>query len=103
MGNTLEENLAMIHDTVAYLKDHSREVIYDAEHFFDGYKANPEYALSTLVAAVEGGADCIVLCDTNGGTLTYEIEPIIARVHQIVAENSPSVKVCRQNRYSYAQ
>ncbi len=86
MGNTLEENLAMIHDSVAYLKDHSREVIYDAEHFFDGYKANPDYALSTLAAAVKGGADCIVLCDTNGGTLTYDIEPMIARVHQVVAE-----------------
>jgi 2-isopropylmalate synthase len=88
MGNTLEENLTMIHDTVAYLKGHSREVIYDAEHFFDGYKANPEYALFTLAAAVRGGADCIVLCDTNGGTLTYEIEPIIARVHQLVAEKA---------------
>jgi 2-isopropylmalate synthase len=86
MGNTLEENLAMIRDTVAYLKNHSREVIYDAEHFFDGYKANPEYSLSTLIAAVEGGADCIVLCDTNGGTVTYDIDPIIARVHQVVAE-----------------
>ena len=56
MGNTLEENLAMIHDTVAYLKSHSREVIYDAEHFFDGYKANPDYALSTIAAAVAGGS-----------------------------------------------
>ncbi|MDO9111160.1 MAG: citramalate synthase, partial [Desulfatirhabdiaceae bacterium] len=97
MGNTLEENLAMIHDTVAYLKAHSREVIYDAEHFFDGFKSNPDYALSTLVAAIEGGADCIVLCDTNGGTLTYEIDPIIARAHQVVAENAhpskPTVRI----------
>ncbi len=90
MGNTLEENLAMIHDTVAYLKDHLREVIYDAEHFFDGYKANPDYALSTLAAAMKGGADCIVLCDTNGGTLTHEIVPIIATVQQFAAENSHS-------------
>ena len=96
MGNTLEENLAMIHDTVAYLKYHSREVIYDAEHFFDGYKSNPDYALYTLAAALRGGADCIVLCDTNGGTLTHEIEPIIAKVHQLLAEKAnPSKSVVR--------
>jgi 2-isopropylmalate synthase len=88
MGNTLEENLAMIHDSVTYLKKHSREVIYDAEHFFDGYKANPDYALSTLAAAVKGGADCIVLCDTNGGTLSYEIDPIIAKVYAMIAQQT---------------
>ncbi len=92
MGNTLEENLAMIHDTVTYLKGHLREVIYDAEHFFDGYKANPDYALSTLAAAAAGGADSIVLCDTNGGTLTYEIGPIIEKVHQFIADKIRSSK-----------
>ncbi len=94
MGNTLEENLAMIHDSVTYLKAHSREVIYDAEHFFDGYKANPDYALTTLAAAVRGGADCIVLCDTNGGTLTFEVEKIIADVHRKMSElSSPDVRI----------
>jgi len=66
---SLQENLDMITETVAYLKKHMDEVIYDAEHFFDGYKNNPEYALQTLKAAQDGGADAIVLCDTNGGML----------------------------------
>ncbi|MEZ5433193.1 MAG: hypothetical protein R3F31_18945 [Verrucomicrobiales bacterium] len=66
----------MIRDTTAHLKAHGREVIYDAEHFFDGYKDDPAHALSTLLAAKEGGADMVVLCDTNGGTLPHEIEEI---------------------------
>ena len=65
---SLEENLAMISDTVSFFKDAGRSVIYDAEHFFDGWKANPDYAMSTLEAALRAGADRIVLCDTNGGT-----------------------------------
>ena len=65
----LEENLDMIRDSVAFLKSHIGRVFFDAEHFFDGFKANPEYALKCLEAAHEGGADCIILCDTNGGTL----------------------------------
>ncbi|MBC8391539.1 MAG: citramalate synthase, partial [Deltaproteobacteria bacterium] len=65
MHNTLEENLAMIQETVSFLKQHGLEVIYDAEHFFDGYKENIEYAVSTVAAAIDGGADFIVLCDTN--------------------------------------
>ena len=77
MGNTLSENLAMIYDSVAFLKQHDREVVYDAEHFFDGYKKNEEYALKSLQAALDGGADFIVLCDTNGGTLPFELEKII--------------------------
>ena len=77
---TLEENLDMIESSVAYLKEHSEEVIYDAEHFFDGYKANPEYAIETLKAAEHGHADYIVLCDTNGGTMPWEIESIIKDV-----------------------
>jgi len=68
-----EENLNMVRDSVAYLKSKGKEVIFDAEHFFDGYKSKPEYALSVLSAAKDGGADCIVLCDTNGGTLTSEV------------------------------
>ncbi len=66
---SLEENLELINDSLAYLKQHVGEVVYDAEHFFDGYKANPEYALKTLQAAQQANVDCIVLCDTNGGTM----------------------------------
>ncbi|MBE3586064.1 citramalate synthase [Desulfofundulus thermocisternus] len=80
LGTTLEENLAMIEDTVGYLKSRGLMVIYDAEHFFDGFKANAEYALATLKAAVRGGADRVVLCDTNGGSLPEEIAAIVKRV-----------------------
>ena len=69
LGVTLEENLAMIADTVAYLKKHGREVLYDAEHFFDSYRDDPKYSLATLKAAHDAGADLLVLCDTNGGSL----------------------------------
>jgi len=86
MGNTLKENLEMIKETVEYLKHNDREVIYDAEHFFDGYKANSEYALKTLVAAAEGGADIITLCDTNGGTLPFEIENAVTDVQNTLSE-----------------
>ncbi|MFZ7128660.1 MAG: citramalate synthase [Desulfobacterales bacterium] len=74
MGNTLDENLAMIRDSIAYLKAQGREVVYDAEHFFDGLRENRGYALSTLSAAALAGADWIVLCDTNGGSLPFDIE-----------------------------
>ena len=74
---SLEENLAMIRDSVRFLRRAGREVIYDAEHFFDGYKNNPNYALKTIEAAAEAGARCIVLCDTNGGTLPMEIAAIV--------------------------
>ncbi|MCK5081453.1 MAG: citramalate synthase, partial [Candidatus Omnitrophica bacterium] len=66
---SLSENLKMITDSIKFLKKKKKKVFYDAEHFFDGYKANPEYALTTLCAAQDAGADCIILCDTNGGTL----------------------------------
>jgi 2-isopropylmalate synthase len=69
----LEENLRMVRESVRYLKSHNKEVVYDAEHFFDGYRANPEYALATLKAAILGGATTIVLCDTNGGSLPWQI------------------------------
>ena len=82
---TPEENLRMIRESVAYLAQHDREVIYDAEHFFDGYKENPEYALETLKQAVIGGAACIVLCDTNGGTLAWEIGEIVRAVRRELA------------------
>jgi 2-isopropylmalate synthase len=84
LQTTLEENLNMIRDSVAYLKAGDREVIYDAEHFFDGFKANPDYALDTLKAAAEAGADWIVLCDTNGGSLTFEVEEVCGRVRRCI-------------------
>ena len=70
---TLEENLAMIADSVRFLCESGRRVIYDAEHFFDGWKANPAYALKTIQAAASAGAEIIVLCDTNGGTMPAEV------------------------------
>ncbi|SHG23982.1 2-isopropylmalate synthase [Fodinibius roseus] len=81
---TAGQNLEIIRDSVGFLKQHGKEVIYDAEHFFDGYKSDPEYALSTLKAAEEAGADTVVLCDTNGGTLPHEISEIVAEVHKRV-------------------
>ncbi len=84
LNTTLEENLNMISDSVAYIKQAGRELIYDAEHFFDGYKANPEYALETLRKAHASGADWIVLCDTNGGLLPEEVPGIIAQVKEAV-------------------
>jgi 2-isopropylmalate synthase len=73
LRTSLEENVRMIEDSVRHLHGHGMEVVYDAEHYFDGWKANPEYALATLRAARRGGADVIVLCDTNGGCLPFEI------------------------------
>ncbi|MDD5132421.1 MAG: citramalate synthase [bacterium] len=81
---SMEDNLAMIYDSVKYLKKKGKEVIYDAEHFFDGFKDNPEYAIRTLQMAEEAGADCLVLCDTNGGSLPFEVEEIVANVVRIV-------------------
>ncbi|MBW1943307.1 MAG: citramalate synthase [Deltaproteobacteria bacterium] len=80
LGVTLEENLAMIEETLSYLGQQGREVIYDAEHFFDGYKRNPAYALETVNAAARGGAGIIVLCDTNGGSLPHEIQATVEEV-----------------------
>lgn len=77
---TLEENLSMIYDSVAYLKNNGLEVIYLAEHFFDGYKNNKEYAMETVRKAEEAGADWVVLCDTNGGTLPHEISEMVSAV-----------------------
>ncbi len=77
---TLEDNLRIIEQSVAYLKANGKRVIYDAEHFFDGYKADPSYALETLKAAIRGGAETVVLCDTNGGTLPWELQRIISEI-----------------------
>ncbi len=84
LKTSLDENLAMIKDTIAYLKSLGREVFFDAEHFFDGYKANPEYALNTLEAATSGGADVVVLCDTNGGLMPWEMPAILTAVKERV-------------------
>ncbi|OGC08294.1 citramalate synthase [candidate division WOR-1 bacterium RIFOXYA2_FULL_36_21] len=80
LKTTLEENLNMISDTVSYLKSKGKEVVFDAEHFFDGFKNNPEYAFKCLKSAEDAGADILCLCDTNGGTLSFEIEKILAEV-----------------------
>ncbi len=86
LGTTAEENLAMIGDTVAHLKQAGKEVIYDAEHFFDGYRANPEYALASLRAAVQAGADWLTMCDTNGGSLPSFITEVVG----VVKKNFPT-------------
>ncbi|MBI2939075.1 MAG: citramalate synthase, partial [Chloroflexi bacterium] len=80
LRTTLEENLAMIADSVAHCKREGREVVYDAEHFFDGFRDDPAYALATLRAAAEAGADWLVLCDTNGGGLPTDIAAVLSRV-----------------------
>jgi len=89
----LEENLEIIKDTLAFLKPHVEHLFYDAEHFFDGFKNNEDYALLTLDAAVSGGAETLILCDTNGGTLPQEIQPIISRVHEYFAEKGQDIPI----------
>lgn len=80
LGATLEQNLDMIGESMAWMKGKGREVMYDAEHFFDGFLANPDYAVATLKAALDGGADWLVLCETNGGRLPWEVEAITREV-----------------------
>jgi 2-isopropylmalate synthase len=80
LETTREENLRMISESVAFFKERGKEVVFDGEHFFDGYRLDPDYALATLAAAADAGADCVVLCDTNGGSLPEDIAEIVARV-----------------------
>jgi 2-isopropylmalate synthase len=80
LGTTLDENLRMIADSVAFCRAAGREVFYDAEHFFDGYRANPEYAVRTLLAAAGAGASAVVLCDTNGGTMPERVAEVVQQV-----------------------
>lgn len=87
LKTTLEHNLEIIYNSVRYLKNHVEKVFYDAEHFFDGFKADPEYALATIKKAKDAGADCIVLCDTNGGTLPHELVEIIKAVKEKMGED----------------
>ncbi len=82
LGISEEQNLKLISETVQYLKEHGKELVYDAEHFFDGYVANPAFALRTLEAAKEAGADVLCLCDTNGGTMTGKLMEIVAEVRK---------------------
>jgi 2-isopropylmalate synthase len=82
LGLSPEENLSMIVESIGYLKSKAKEVVYDAEHFFDGYKANPEYSMKTIRAAISGGADIIVLCDTNGGSMVGEVKTIVKEVRK---------------------
>ncbi|MFW6333921.1 MAG: citramalate synthase [Desulfosalsimonas sp.] len=88
LGIPLEDNLDMISNSVAYLKKKNLEVHYDAEHFFDGYKENPDYAAATIEAAVKGGADAVVLCDTNGGAPPHEIEEIIGKISGVIQKEA---------------
>ncbi len=83
LETTLDENLSMIADSIGYLKAKGFTVFFDAEHLFDGFKANPAYSLRCLTAAAEAGADCLVLCDTNGGTLPNEIAVIVEAVERV--------------------
>jgi 2-isopropylmalate synthase len=94
LGATLEQNLEMIRDSVAFVKSKGKTVIYDAEHFFDGYKANPDYALRTLESSVHGGADRLVLCDTNGGTLP---DFIAERVKEVSSRFSVPIGIHTHN------
>src|SRR5213083_2410295 len=80
LGVSLKKNLELIEDSIAYLKGKGRQVFYDAEHFFDGYKADPDYALQTLLKAQAAGAERLILCDTNGGTMPWEVKRIVAAV-----------------------
>ena len=90
---TLEENLQMIEDSVGFLVREGREVIYDAEHFFDGWKANPEYARKTIQSASQAGATMVALCDTNGGSLPEEIAQLTAAAEDAVSEFGVSVGI----------
>ncbi len=89
----LEDNLKIIEDSLAYLRPQVEHLIYDAEHFFDGFKNNKHYCLATIGSAIAGGAETIVLCDTNGGTLPHEIQAIVAEVQSFIEQKNAQVKL----------
>jgi len=89
----LEDNLQIIEDSLAYLRPRVRHLLYDAEHFFDGFKHNRDYCLATLGRAVAGGAETLILCDTNGGTLPHEIPPIMEKVKEYLESIESSAKI----------
>ncbi|MCX7857156.1 MAG: citramalate synthase [Deltaproteobacteria bacterium] len=80
LRTSLDQNLRLVEKTIKYLKKHDRKVFFDAEHFFDGFKRNPDYALKVILVANDAGADCLVLCDTNGGSMPYEVYEIVKNV-----------------------
>ena len=90
LRTTLDEGVAMVADSIAYLKGEGREVFFDAEHFFDGYRRNPEFSLAVLEAAAVAGADCLVLCDTNGGSLPTDVERMVADVYDHLGATNQS-------------
>lgn len=94
---TLEENLAMIRDSVSYFKALGKEVIYDAEHFFDGFRADRDYTLKTLEAAALAGADCLTLCDTNGGSLPEQIREAVRAVYDYLGDKVPQIGIHTHN------
>lgn len=97
----LDENLSMIYDSITYLRQQGRRVIYDAEHWFDGYLSNPSYAVQTLEAAIRAGAEWLVLCDTNGGMLPHQVTDIVRTVSQWITtlnlENPPQLGIHTHN------
>jgi len=90
---SLDENLAMISDSISYLKSTGKEVLFDAEHFFDGYKHNPRYAVRVVKTALKAGADRIVYCDTNGGTMPYEITEIVKKISKSIPVEKAGIHV----------
>ncbi|MEN6509650.1 MAG: citramalate synthase, partial [Smithella sp.] len=90
---SLEENLSMISDSIAYLKATGKEVLFDAEHFFDGYRHNPRYAVRVVKTALKAGADRIVYCDTNGGTMPYEIAEIVKKISTFIPVEQAAIHV----------
>ena len=96
LRTTLDEGVAMVGESVAFLKREGLRVFFDAEHFFDGYKANTEFALRVLEAAMVNGADCVVLCDTNGGSLPHEVQRITGEVVSFLGDNT-AVGIHTQN------
>jgi 2-isopropylmalate synthase len=101
LKTSLDENLAMIRDTIEYLRSQGRSIVYDAEHWFDGYKANPEYAIATFKTAWNAGAEWLTLCDTNGGSLPHEIDRMVREVKEALQrdsqENIPKIGIHPHN------
>ena len=97
LKTSLEENLAMIRDTIEYLRSQGRKVIYDAEHWFDGYKGNRRYAMLTLRTALEAGAEWLALCDTNGGTLPHEVTEIVTAIITAIPETKGKLGIHTHN------
>jgi 2-isopropylmalate synthase len=93
LGASLAENLAMINESVSLMRQRGREVVYDAEHFFDGYRANREYAVDSLVAAAQAGAEWLVLCDTNGGSVPSFIQAVVGEIRETLVSQGISTKL----------